>query len=289
MSKKLIIVESPTKIKTLKKFLGSDYIFESSLGHVRDLPQKGFGIDVEHDFEPEYVVLPDKKDVIDRLQKAAKECDTVYLSPDPDREGEAIAWHIASLLPKKTNIQRATFNSITKEAVLDALKNPRQIDFALVNAQQARRLLDRIVGYKISPLLTRRVQKGKREGSVSAGRVQSVALKLVVDREKEIEAFQPIEYWNITAVLAAEDPERSFRAYLYSVDGKKVEKEAVEGKDLYLTKSLLKAFCRGLQKQNIRSKEWRKKRSVEIPFLHSSLRHSNRKPVGIMDSLHQER
>lgn len=277
MSKKLIIVESPTKIKTLKKFLGSDYIFESSLGHVRDLPQKGFGIDVDNDFEPQYAILPDKKDVIERLQKAAKECDTVYLSPDPDREGEAIAWHIASLLPEGTNIQRATFNSITKEAVLDALKHPRQIDYALVDAQQARRLLDRIVGYKISPLLTRRVQKGKsKEGAVSAGRVQSVALKLVVDREKEIEAFKPTEYWNITAVLAAEDPERSFRAYLYSVDGKKVEKEAVEGKDLFLipdqntAENILERLSKAdYYVEKVEKKE--KRRNPVPPFITSTL------------------
>ena len=140
MGKALIIVESPTKIKTLKKFLGEKFAFESSLGHVRDLPQKGFGIDVEHDFEPNYVMMPDKKEVIDRLKKAAKQADVVYLSPDPDREGEAIAWHIACLLPKDTVIKRVTFNEITKEAVTEALKHPRRIDQALVDAQQARRL-----------------------------------------------------------------------------------------------------------------------------------------------------
>ncbi|MBM3208225.1 MAG: toprim domain-containing protein, partial [Chlamydiae bacterium] len=168
MSKSLIIVESPTKIKTLKKFLGSGYLFESSLGHVRDLPQKGFGIDVDNNFDPQYEILPDKKEVIEKLKKAAKQVDTVYLSPDPDREGEAIAWHIASILPKGTNIKRVTFNAITKDAVTEALSHPREIDQALVNAQQARRLLDRIVGYKISPILTRRVQ-GMQDGGLSAG------------------------------------------------------------------------------------------------------------------------
>ena len=185
MKKALIIVESPAKIKTLKKFLGSGYAFESSLGHIRDLPRKGFGIDIKNDFEPEYAVLEEKKEVIQRLKKAAKEADIVYLSPDPDREGEAIAWHILSILPPKTKAQRVTFNSITKEAVLEALKHPRDIDQALVDAQQARRMLDRIVGYKISPILTRRVQ-GARDGGLSAGRVQSVALKLVVDREAKL-------------------------------------------------------------------------------------------------------
>lgn len=168
MGKALVIVESPTKIKTLKKFLGPDFLIESSVGHVRDLPQKGFGIDVEQDFEPQYAIMPDKKEVIDRLKKAAKTVDVVYLSPDPDREGEAIAWHIASILPKGTKIQRVTFNEITKDAVLEAFKHPRDIDMPLVNAQQARRLLDRIVGYKISPILMRRVQ-GARMGDFLQG------------------------------------------------------------------------------------------------------------------------
>ena len=232
MTKKLIIVESPAKIKTLRKFLGSGYSFESSLGHIRDLPQKGFGIDVEHDFEPIYTTLTDKEDVIKRLKKAAKEADIVYLSPDPDREGEAIAWHISSILPKGTPIKRVTFNAITRDAVNEALKHPREINQALVDAQQARRLLDRIVGYKISPILTKRVQ-GARDGGLSAGRVQSVALKLVVDREKEIEQFIPIEYWNIGALLQAKREDPSFRAFLYSVDGKRIDKEPVPGKDVY--------------------------------------------------------
>ena len=152
--KALIIVESPAKIKTLKKFLGKNFIFASSLGHVRDLPQKEFGINIEHQFEPQYEILPDKKEVVAKLKKAAKECEIVYLSPDPDREGEAIAWHIANLLPAKTVIKRTTFNSITKNAVLDAIANPKDINLALVNAQQARRLLDRIVGYKLSPIFS---------------------------------------------------------------------------------------------------------------------------------------
>jgi DNA topoisomerase-1 len=229
MAKKLIIVESPTKIKTLQKFLGSGYTFASSIGHIRDLPQKGFGIDVENDFEPEYAVLPDKKEVIEKLKKAAKEADEVILSPDPDREGEAIAWHIAAILPKGTKFKRVTFNAFTKDVVTEALKNPREIDIALVDAQQARRLLDRIVGYKISPILTRRVQ-GARDGGLSAGRVQSVALKLVVDREKEIKAFVPVEYWNIGALLQTKKDEPPFIANLYSVDNLRVEKVLEEGK-----------------------------------------------------------
>ncbi|HEX2582512.1 MAG TPA: type I DNA topoisomerase [Chlamydiales bacterium] len=226
MGKALVIVESPTKIKTLKKFLGDKFIFESSLGHIRDLPQKEFGIDTEHDFEPKYVMLPDKKDVIKRLQAAAKKADTVYLSPDPDREGEAIAWHIASILPKSTKIKRVAFQSITKAAVQEALEHPRDIDMDLVDAQQARRLLDRIVGYKISPILTRKVKRGSH--GTSAGRVQSVALKLVVDREKAIEAFNPVEYWTLEAQLETPSREKPFTAYLNLVDGIKIEKEKGE-------------------------------------------------------------
>ncbi len=222
MGKALVIVESPAKIKTLKKFLGNHFLFESSVGHIRDLPQREFGIDVEHDFEPKYVTLSDKKEVIKKLQEAAKKADIVYLSPDPDREGEAIAWHIASILPKGTKFKRTAFQAITKAAVQEALENPRDIDMDLVNAQQARRLLDRIVGYKISPILTRRVKRGRN--GTSAGRVQSVALKLVVDREKEIEAFVPVEYWNIGAILAPKN-EKSFPSNLFSVHGLRVEKE----------------------------------------------------------------
>lgn len=227
MAKKpLIIVESPAKIKTLKKFLGDKFIIESSVGHIRDLPSKGLGIDIANHFEPTYEPMKDKEAVISNLVKAAKIADVVYLAPDPDREGEAIAWHIASLLPKGTHFKRVTFNAITKDAVKEALAHPRDIDYALVNAQQARRLLDRLVGYSISPILMRRVQ-GSRDG-LSAGRVQSVALKLVVDREKAIEAFIPKEYWNIKADL--EGHGKVFSAYLYSVDGKRIEKEIEEGR-----------------------------------------------------------
>lgn len=232
MGKALVIVESPAKIKTLKKFLGTHYFFESSVGHIRDLPQKEFGIDTEHDFDPTYVTMPDKKEVIKKLQEAAKKAEIVYLSPDPDREGEAIAWHIASILPKGTKMKRAAFQSITKAAVEASLADPRDIDMDLVNAQQARRLLDRIVGYKISPILARRVKRGSK-GS-SAGRVQSVALKLVVDREKEIEAFNPVEYWNIETTLESKKGLRPFLASLYSVDGLKVEKEKPANKECYL-------------------------------------------------------
>jgi DNA topoisomerase I len=288
MGKTLIIVESPAKIKTLKKFLGSNYLFESSLGHVRDLPQKGFGIDVEHDFEPAYTILPDKKDVIERLKKMAKEVDVVYLSPDPDREGEAIAWHIASILPKGTKYKRVTFNAITKEAVMEALKAPRNIDQALVDAQQARRLLDRIVGYKISPILTRRVQ-GARDGGLSAGRVQSVALKLVVDREREIEAFVPIEYWNILSILQTKKNEPPFYAFLYSVDGKRVEKEPVPGKESFIIPDEKTAHQIVEKLQNatykVQSAEKReKKRNPVAPFITSTLQQEASRHYGFSAS-----
>jgi DNA topoisomerase-1 len=275
MKKALIIVESPAKIKTLKKILGSNYLFESSIGHIRDLPKKGFGIDIKNDFEPEYAVLDEKKEVIAKLKKAAKEAEMVYLSPDPDREGEAIAWHILSILPPKTKTKRVTFNSITKEAVLEALKHPRDIDQALVDAQQARRLLDRIVGYKISPILTRRVQGG-REGGLSAGRVQSVALKLVVDREGEIEAFKPVEYWNIFADFISKKGDQPFTATLFSVDGKKIEKEPIEGKDVFLmqnektaTDLVKKLKSATFKVAHVEKKE--KKRNPVPPFITSTL------------------
>ena len=298
MSKKLIIVESPTKIKTLKKFLGSEYIIESSVGHIRDLPAKEFGIDIET-FEPEYATLPDKKEVIDKLRKAASKADVVYLCPDPDREGEAIAWHITKILPQGTQYRRATFNSITKSAVLEALEHHRDIDMALVNAQQARRLLDRIVGYSISPLLNRRIQRGRDRG-VSAGRVQSVALKLVVDREKEIEAFKPVEYWNLGAVLHPADDPSLFRASLHSIAGKKVEKEPVEGKQVALipnkpTADALAQRLRTAEYKVTRVEKKEKKRNPVPPFITSTLqqeasRHhgfSSARTMGIAQSLYE--
>jgi DNA topoisomerase-1 len=298
MGKSLIIVESPAKIPTLKKFLGPKFAFASSIGHIRDLPKKGFGIDIEKNFEPQYVNLPEKKEVIQKLKKAAKEADIVYLSPDPDREGEAIAWHIASILPKGTNMKRMTFNSITKNAVLEALKHTRDINFAVVNAQQARRLLDRIVGYKISPILTRKIRRGK--SGTSAGRVQSVALKFVVDREKEIEAFTPIEYWNISTLLNQQEEQQNLEAYLYSISGKKVEKELKKDKNFATISSEKEAkkIVSQLEKATykvgkVKTKE--KKRQPVPPFITSTLqqeasRHygfSVSRTMGIAQSLYE--
>lgn len=299
MGKSLIVVESPAKIKTLKKFLGSNYIIESSIGHIRDLPEKEFGIDIEHDFEPKYTTLPNKEEVIARLRQAAKQCDVVYLSPDPDREGEAIAWHIMQILPEKTNIKRVAFNSITKDAVIKALQNPRGIDIALVNAQQARRLLDRIVGYKISPLLNRRIQRG-RENFLSAGRVQSIALILVVEREKEIRAFIPVEYWNLGAFLKTGPDEKPFRSILYSVDQKRFEKEPVEGKEVTLinNKESADAILDRMQEgpyEVLKIERKEKRRNPVPPFITSTLqqeasRHhgfSSSRTMGIAQGLYE--
>ena len=199
MAKSLVVVESPAKAKTINKYLGKDYTVIASMGHVRDLPKSKLGVDVEDGFEPSYEVIASRKKVIKELKDAAKGADEIFIATDPDREGEAIGWHLAEELGSgnKKKIRRLMFNEITKKGVLAALEHPTKINKQMVDAQQARRVLDRLVGYKISPLLWDKVRRG-----LSAGRVQSVALKLVCDREREIEAFVPEEYWNITARLA---------------------------------------------------------------------------------------
>ncbi len=219
MAKVLIIVESPAKTKTLKNFLGNDYQVEASMGHVRDLPEKKLGVDTENDFTLSYEAIPERKEVLRKLTKAAKEVDQVFLASDPDREGEAISWHLAQALNLK-NAQRIQFNEITKQAVTQALNTPRTLNMDKVNAQQARRVLDRLVGYKLSPILWRKIQKG-----LSAGRVQSVAVRLVCDREREITAFVAEEYWSLTANLTPQSPAKRFpfNAKLFSRNGKKLE------------------------------------------------------------------
>ena len=197
MAKYLVIVESPAKVKTIKKFLGKNYEVAASNGHVRDLPKSQLGVDVEHDFEPKYITIRGKGDILANLRKEVKKADKVYLATDPDREGEAISWHLSKALKLEgKDINRISFNEITQSAVKASLKQPRDIDMNLVNAQQARRILDRIVGYKISPLLWAKVKRG-----LSAGRVQSVALRIICDREEEINAFIPEEYWTLDAEL----------------------------------------------------------------------------------------
>jgi len=225
----LVIVESPTKAKTISKFLGKDFKIVASFGHVRDLPEHKFGVDIKNDFEPTYVVIPKAKERIKEIEKEAKKAKIVILSTDPDREGEAIAYHLAYLLKlgKKKPYWRITFHEITENAIKEALENPRKIDMNLVFAQQARRILDRIVGYKLSPLLWRKVAKG-----LSAGRVQSVALRLIVEREKEIHNFKPKEYWTIEAILKTQNSklkaQNEFKALLVKKDGKKLDQFAIK-------------------------------------------------------------
>lgn len=226
----LVIVESPAKAKTIKKYLGGDYEVIASMGHVRDLPKSKMGIDFENNFEPQYVDMKGKEDVIKELKKYAKKSEHVYLATDPDREGEAISWHISHMLGLDIDDNnRVEFNEITKSGVKAGMSNPHKIDLDLVNAQQARRILDRIVGYKLSPFLWKKVKRG-----LSAGRVQSVAVRLIVDREKEVKEFVPQEYWSIDAKFTAPSSRKVFAAKLSAIDGKKAELANQEETDAVL-------------------------------------------------------
>ena len=219
MSKGLIIVESPTKVKTIQKFVGGDYVIKASVGHIKDLPEGELGVDIEKDFQPEYVPIPGKGKIIGELKKASKGVENIYLGPDPDREGEAIAWHIAEEIGNgKKNIYRVLFNEITKKGVLDALKHPGKLELSKFEAQQARRILDRLVGYQISPLLWDKVRRG-----LSAGRVQSVAVRIICEREREIQKFVSEEYWSLTATLKGKASPVTFDAKLAKWKGKKVK------------------------------------------------------------------
>ena len=224
MAKYLVIVESPAKVKTIKKFLGKNYEVMASNGHVRDLPKSQLGIDVEGDFEPKYITIRGKGEILAKLRKEVKKAEKIYLATDPDREGEAISWHLSKALKlDDKDVKRISFNEITKNAVKESLKNPRQIDMDLVDAQQARRVLDRMVGYEISPLLWAKVKRG-----LSAGRVQSVALRIVCDREEEINAFIPVEYWSLDAEILAEGEKKPIAAKLYA---KGKDKISISSKD----------------------------------------------------------
>ncbi len=251
MTDKLIIVESPAKANTIKKFLGGNTKVVASMGHIRDLPKSKLAIDTEHDFEPEYINIRGKASLINSLKKDAKNSKQVYLATDPDREGEAIAWHLAYILGiPQDSICRITFNEITKEAVKEAVKKPRKIDLNLTDAQQARRVLDRIVGYKISPVLWKKVKRG-----LSAGRVQSVAVKLICDREEEIEHFVPEEYWNITAILSDPKTKKSFESKFLGKNKEKIElhsKEEVDKilQDLEKAKFIVEDVTTGEKKRN---------------------------------------
>jgi DNA topoisomerase-1 len=268
MSKSLIIVESPAKTKTLKGFLGDDYVVEASMGHIRDLPGSKMSVDVDNDFKPSYSIIPERKDVLTRLQAAAKGATTVYLASDPDREGEAISWHIAEALKLK-DPQRIQFNEITRDAVRAALANPRKIDMNRVNAQQARRVLDRLVGYEISPLLWRKVKKG-----LSAGRVQSVAVRLITDREREIEAFTPVEYWSLTATVTPDTTKNRFDAALVERAGKKVELKSVADSDEVL------ANLRDAEYSVKKVKKTEKRRNPSAPFITSTLQQEASRKLG---------
>ena len=230
MAKYLVIVESPAKVKTIKKFLGANYEVAASNGHVRDLPRSVLGIDVEHDFEPKYITIRGKGDILANLRKEVKKAEKIYLATDPDREGEAISWHLlAALKLENKKVYRITFNEITKTAVKESLKNAREINMDLVDAQQARRCLDRMVGYKISPVLWAKVKRG-----LSAGRVQSVALRIICDREEEINAFIPEEYWTLEASFLVAGEKKPLLAKYYGTTeekktiGSREELEAVK-------------------------------------------------------------
>src|SRR5579884_4480886 len=285
MAKALIIVESPAKTKTLKNFLGSDYRIEASMGHVRDLPEKKLGVDVEHNFAPTYQAIPERKEVITRLKAAAKGVPIVYLASDPDREGEAIAWHLVEAL-KLPNARRIEFNEITRQAVQQALQHPRAVDMDRVNAQQARRVLDRLVGYKLSPVLWKKIQKG-----LSAGRVQSVAVRLICEREREIQAFVPEEYWSLTATLTPVPPEKRFEfpARLHSRAGRRLEPKSQADIDGIL-KDLEGASFRVAE---VKRRE--QKRNPSPPFITSTLQQeasrklgfANRKTMSVAQDLYE--
>lgn len=270
MADKLIIVESPAKANTIKKFLGGNTKVVASMGHIRDLPKSKLGVDVNNNFEPEYINIRGKGDLIKSLKKDASSAKQVYLATDPDREGEAIAWHLANILgiDENSNV-RVTFNEITKGAVQEAIKSPRKIDMNLTDAQQARRVLDRIVGYKISPVLWKKVRRG-----LSAGRVQSVAVKLIVDREEEIEKFIPEEYWNIYANLLDEKTKKAFEAKFYGKNNKKIELHSKEEVDKILNQ------IENAKYSVEEVKKGEKKRTPAPPFTTSTMQQEASRKLG---------
>lgn len=270
MTDKLIIVESPAKANTIKKFLGGNTKVVASMGHIRDLPKSKLGINIENNFEPEYINIRGKGNLIKELKKDAKNAKKVYLATDPDREGEAIAWHLSNILNvDEKKVTRVTFNEITKTAVQKAIKEPRDIDINLVDAQQARRVLDRIVGYKISPVLWKKVRRG-----LSAGRVQSVAVKLIVDREEEIEKFIPEEYWNIYAELLDEKTNKKFEAKFYGKAGKKQEIHSKEEVDKILFAIKKATYI----VEDVKKSE--KKRTPAPPFTTSTMQQEASRKIG---------
>lgn len=269
--KNLVIVESPAKAKTIEKYLGDDYKVVASMGHLRDLPKSTLGIDIENDFEPKYIPVKDHKDVIDTLKKLSKSAKTVYLATDPDREGEAISWHLKELLALPDDkARRVTFNEITKKVVTESVGNPRDIDKDLVDAQQARRLLDRLVGYKLSPLLWKKIKRG-----LSAGRVQSVATRMVVDREKEIEGFVREEYWLLDAVLNCDDTDADFTARYYGKGDKKLELHSEDEVNAVIAETQDEPFVIKTVKRG------KKHRSPSPPFITSTLQQEASRRLGM--------
>ncbi len=269
--KPLIVVESPAKTRTLKKILGNDYRVEASMGHVRDLPEKRLGVDIRNGFQPTYVTLPERREVLQRLKQAAQTAPIIYLATDPDREGEAIAWHIQQAL-RLPNPLRIEFNEITESAVKRALQHPRTIDMNRVNAQQARRILDRLVGYEVSPLLWRKTRGGKKP--LSAGRVQSVAVRLIVEREREIRAFMPEEYWTITAVLTPLDEEFPFEAELRQKGDQKIElKTEADAQAVLNDLDGARYVVESVEKRH-------KKRNPPPPFITSTLQQEASRKLG---------
>ncbi len=269
--KNLVIVESPAKAKTIEKYLGDDYKVVASMGHLRDLPKSTLGIDIENDFEPKYIPVKDHKDVIDTLKKLSKSAKTVYLATDPDREGEAISWHLKELLALPDDkARRVTFNEITKKVVTESVGNPRDIDKDLVDAQQARRLLDRLVGYKLSPLLWKKIKRG-----LSAGRVQSVATRMVVDREKEIESFVREEYWLLDAVLNCDETDADFTARYYGKGDKKLELHSENEVNAVIAETQDEPFVIKTVKRG------KKHRSPSPPFITSTLQQEASRRLGM--------
>ena len=266
----LVIVESPAKAKTIKKYLGTGFDVVASMGHVRDLPEKRLSVDVKHDFKPKYEIIKGKEKTVEDLCARAKKSDKVFLATDPDREGEAISWHLAYILGLDLNDNnRVTFNEITKNGINSGMKSPRSIDIDLVNAQQVRRILDRLVGYKLSPFLCKKICKG-----LSAGRVQSVALRIIVDREEEIRKFTPEEYWTIEASLIPKGEKKCFTASFYGDENGKIEI-----KDEKSAKEITDALS-GAEYMVAKLKKGKRKRSPAPPFITSTLQQEASRNLG---------
>ena len=274
MARYLVIVESPTKVKTIKKFLGSNYVVVASNGHVRDLPKSTMGVDIENDYEPKYITIRGKGDILANLRKEVKKADKIYLATDPDREGEAISWHLMIALKLEgKKVYRISFNEITKNAVKESLKNAREIDMNLVDAQQARRVLDRIVGYTISPLLWAKVKRG-----LSAGRVQSVALRIIADREEEINAFIPEEYWSLDAQFQVKGEKKPVIAKFYGTKNEKITIRSKEEMD-----EILKAL-EGVSYHVSEVKKGERTRKAPLPFTTSTLQQEASKALNFATS-----